>query len=291
MKSAARRASFLLALAVPAALAAPIAIVDDAGRKVELKEPAKRIVSLAPFLTELTYSAGAGKQLVGVSAYSDYPPEARALPQVGTAMGPEVEAIAALAPDLVLAWRDSIRSEDVDRIARLGLPVYVSQPKQLDDVARSLEAIGRMTGHDASQASSRYRATLATLRSEYAGKPRVRVFIEIWHRPLTTIAGRHWINESLTLCAGENVFGELAGVAPVVSWEELYVRDPRVVLGAGSSGGEAAFRADWSVRATLPAVKQGRIAWLDADTLQRPTLRLAEGVRALCSAIDKARGS
>src|SRR5690349_10905302 len=92
-----------------AASAASIAITDDAGRRLELKEPAKRIVTLAPYLTELAYSAGAGTHLVGVSAYSDYPPEARALPQVGTAMGPDVEAIAALKPDLVLAWRDSIR--------------------------------------------------------------------------------------------------------------------------------------------------------------------------------------
>src|SRR6185295_8774458 len=109
------------ALWATCASAAPISITDDAGRKIELKEPAKRIVTLAPFLTELVYSAGAGTHLVGVSAYSDYPPEARALPQVGTAMGPEVEAIAALRPDLVLAWRDSIRNEDVERIARLGL--------------------------------------------------------------------------------------------------------------------------------------------------------------------------
>src|SRR6185436_5253805 len=138
-------------------------------------------------------------------------------------------------------------------------------------------------------AAARFRATLAGLRAAHAGKPRVRVFIEIWHRPLTTIAGRHWINESLDLCGGENVFGELADVAPVVSWEELYARDPRLVIGAGSSGGEASFRADWSERATLPAVKAGRLAWLDADTLQRPTMRLAEGVRALCSAIDAAR--
>lgn len=281
--------AFFLAVSATCANAAPVAIADDAGRKVALKQPARRIVTLAPFLTELVYSAGAGKHLVGVSAYSDYPPEARALPQVGTAMGPDVEAIAALKPDLVLAWRDSIRSEDVDRISRLGIAVHVSQPRRLDEVPRVLEAIGAMAATDATRAAASYRAELARLRSTYAGRPRVRVFIEIWHRPLTTIAGRHWINESLELCGGENVFAELAEVAPVVSWEELYARDPRLILGAGSSGGEASFRAAWSERASLPAVAAGALAWLDADTLQRPTLRLVDGIRTMCAAIDRAR--
>jgi iron complex transport system substrate-binding protein len=269
--------------------AASISVTDDAGRRVELQEPARRIVTLAPFLTELVYSAGAGSRLVGASAYSDYPPEARALPRVASAMAPEVEAIAALKPELVLAWRDSIRGEDIDRIARLGIAVHVSQPRRLDDVVRVLESIGLMAGVDASGPAARYRASLARLRAAHAGKPRVRTFVEIWHRPLTTVAGRHWINESLELCGAENVFGDLAEVAPVVSWEELYARDPRLVVGAGSAGGEASFRASWSERAGLAAVKAQRLAWIDADTLQRPTLRLAEGVGALCAAVERGR--
>jgi iron complex transport system substrate-binding protein len=153
-----------------------------------------------------------------------------------------------------------------------------------------LEAVGRLAGVDASTAASGYRARLKALRAAYSGKPRVRAFVEVWHRPLTTIAGRHWINEALELCGGENVFADLNAVAPVVSWEELYRRDPRMILGAGSAeGGEAAFRANWSERSTLGAVKAGRLAWLDADTLQRPSLRLADGVARLCEALEAGR--
>ena len=270
---------------------AAIAVSDDLGRKVELKEPAKRIVSLAPFLTELAYSAGAGKRLVGVSAYSDFPPEARALPQVGTAMGPEIEALAALRPDLVLAWEDSIRPGDIERIERLGVPVFVTRAKRLEDVPRLLEAVGVLAGLDVAGAADGYRARLAALRAKHAKLRRVRVFIEVWHRPLTTIAGRHWINEALGLCGGDNVFRELAMVAPVVSWEELYARDPELIVGAGTDGGEAAFRANWSERASLSAVRAGRLAYVDADTLQRPTLRLAEGVASVCAALERARTS
>ena len=281
---------FLLALcAIPSGNAAAVSAVDDLGRKVELKEPAKRIVSLAPFLTELAYSAGAGKRLVGVSAYSDFPPEARALPQVGTAMGPEIEALAALRPDLVLAWEDSIRPGDIERIGRLGMQVFVARAKRLEDVPRLLEAVGLLAGLDVAGTVHGHRARMAALRAKHAKRPRVRVFVEVWHRPLTTIAGAHWINEALDLCGGDNVFRELALVAPVVSWEELYARDPEMIMGAGTEGGETAFRANWSQRASLSAVRAGRLAYVDADTLQRPTLRLAQGVASVCAALEKAR--
>ena len=289
--SGARWIGGLLALCVAASAPAAIALRDDAGRNVELKEPAKRIVSLAPFLTELAYSAGAGKRLVGVSAYSDFPPEARTLPQAGTAMGPEIEALAALRPDLVLAWEDSIRPGDIERIERLGAPVFVTRAKRLEDVPRLLEAVGLLAGLDVTGAADGYRARLAALRARHAKRPRVRVFVEVWHRPLTTIAGPHWINEALELCGGGNVFGDLPMVAPVVSWEELYARDPELIVGAGTDGGEPAFRANWSQRESLSAVRAGRLAYVDADTLQRPTLRLAEGVASVCAALERARSS
>ena len=277
------------AVCLTASTAASISLQDDLGRMVELKAPAKRIVALAPFLTELVFSAGAGARLVGVSAYSDFPPEARALPQVGSAAGPEVEALAGLRPDLVLAWQDGIRRDEVERIASLGMAVFVARARRLDDPARILEAIGALTGHDASAAATRYRAALERLRAAHSGRPAVRTFVEVWHRPLTTIAGTHWINEALGVCGGENVFGDLSAVAPVVSWEELYRRDPRLVLGAGEHRGEPAFRANWNERATLGAVKAGRLAYVDADLLQRPTLRLADGVARLCGALESAR--
>jgi iron complex transport system substrate-binding protein len=274
---------------VNAAEGATVSLVDDTGRKVELVAPAKRIVALAPFLTELVYSAGSGAKLVGVSAYSDYPRQAKALPQVGSAMGPELEALAALGPDLVLAWEDSIRREDVERISGLGIAVFVARAKRLDDVPRLLQAVATLSGGDATRAAASYRERVAAARVAHSGKARVRTFIEVWHRPLTTIGATHWINEVLELCGGVNVFGDLAAVAPVVSWEELYRRDPRLILGAGSNDGEGSFRANWSQRASLPAVAAGRLAFVDADTLQRPSVRLADGVTAVCAALEKVR--
>lgn len=276
------------ALCITASTAASIAVTDDLGRKVELKQPAQRIVALAPFLTELAYSAGAGGKLVGASAYSDYPPEARALPQVASATGPEVEALAALRPDLVLAWQDSIRPNDVERIEGLGIRVFVARAKRLADPPRLAEAIALMAGTDASGPARTYRARLTAARAG-ATKTRMRVFIEVWHQPLTTIGGTHWINEALDTCAADNVFADVDQVAPVVSWEELFRRDPDAILGTPAQGRQEAFKAMWRDRSSLRAVGEDRFAFVDPDKLQRPTLRLADGVAELCAGLARVR--
>ena len=285
-----KRAAAALLLAVLAAASAPslaaVALTDDLGREVSMPAPAKRIVTLAPFLTELAFSAGAGDRVVGVSMHSDYPPRARALPQVAGAAGLAIERLLALAPDLVLAWRDSIRPEDIGRLEGFGVAVFVAQARSLDDVPRLLEAIGRLAGLDVAAPVREYRGGIERLRAAHAtGAPR-RVFLEIWHRPLTTIAGPHWINEALGVCGAANAFEDLAGVAPEVSWEELYARDPAVIVGAGSAASAEEFRANWRPRAALAAVRRGRLVFIPADAIQRPTLRLAEGVRQLCAALE-----
>ncbi|HXZ48447.1 MAG TPA: cobalamin-binding protein [Usitatibacter sp.] len=272
-----------------AAAAAGIALKDDLGRTVELARPAQRIVTLAPFLTELAFSAGAGPRVVGASAYSDYPPQARTLPRVATAAGLSLERLAALRPDLVLAWEDGVRPEEVERIARLGTAVFVARARTLADVPRLLAAIGALTGEDTRAAAEGYEAKLERLRATYAGRPPVEVFLEIWHRPLTTISGRHFMNEALAICGARNVFAGLPGVAPEVSWEALYARDPEAIVGIGSAESASAFRAEWRSHATLSAVRGGRLAFVDPDRLQRPTLRTPDGIAELCAAVDALR--
>jgi iron complex transport system substrate-binding protein len=280
-------AAALALLLSPAAAA--ISVIDDLGRKVEIERPAQRIATLAPFLTELVFSAGAGDRLVAVSAFSDFPPEAKRLPQVATAASFSLEQLVASKPDLVLAWRDSIRPEDVERLSRFGIAVFVAQARALEDVPRLLEDIGLLTGREVDGTIRGYREKLARLRSDHARKAKVVVFLEIWHRPLITIAGAHWINEALELCGAQNAFRDLPGVAPLVSWEQVYERDPEAIVGAGSSGGIEEFRANWSARPALRAVRDGKLVFVAADILQRPTVRLADGVAQLCAGLDAVR--
>jgi iron complex transport system substrate-binding protein len=280
----------LQAVCITSSAAAEISLTDDIGRKVELKQPAQRIATLAPFLTELVFSAGAGDRVVAVSAHSDYPEEARRLPQVSTAASFSIEELLARKPDLVLAWRDSFRTEDLERLKGFGIAVYIAQARALEDVPRLLAAIGGLTGRDTGAVARDYRGKLAQLRGTYSKRPRLSVFLEVWHRPLTTIAGSHWINEALELCGADNAFRDLPGVAPLVSWEGLYQRDPDAIVGAASAAGREEFLANWKPRATLRAVRAAHLVFVDADTIQRPTVRLAEGVAQLCAGLERVRG-
>jgi iron complex transport system substrate-binding protein len=277
------------AFCITPSTAAPISIRDDLGRTVELKEPARRIVTLAPFLTELAYSIGAGDRIVGVSAFSDYPPEARKLPQVSSAAGFSLESIAALKPDLVVAWRDSARREEIERVASFGTALYIADARTLQDVPRILRAMGSLTGRDVDAVVSAYESKLAGLRRRYAGERKVRALLAIWQRPLTTVAGPHFMNEALDICGARNVFEDLEGVAPVVSMEEVYKRDPEIIVNASSSASAGASRAEWQEHPTLSAVKSGKLLYVDPDRIQRLTARTPDGIGALCEAIERVR--
>src|SRR5690348_7686868 len=261
--------------------AAPISQLDDLGRKVEVAAPAKRIVTLAPFLTELAFSVGVGDRVVGVSEHSDYPHAARKLPQVASAAGISIESVAALQPDLVLAWQDTMRPADLERLRALGIPVFVAQARSILDVGRLYGTIERLSGTKSPEPLRGFHDKLRKALRKL-DRPPVKVFLEIWHDPLTTISGPHWMNEALAFCGATNAFQDLGGVAPVVSWEAFYARNPPVIVGAGSARDAAAFRAQWRDRSTLDAVKNDRLVFVDADLIQRPTLRLADGVAQLC---------
>jgi len=256
---------------------------------VALARPAQRIVSLAPSLTELVYTAGAGARLVAASEFSDYPPEAKRLPRVSSAGAVSVESVAALHPDLVLAWEDGTRASDIDHLAALGVAVYVAHARTFDDVPRLMAAIGTLAGTDTAGAARAYSQRLEALRRDFARRKPVSVLLEVWHQPLTTIAGRHFMNEALDTCGARNVFADLPGVAPVVSWEEVFRRDPDAIVGIESAQGEAQFRALWAERGALRAVKEGHLVYLQADRLQRLSARTPQGVAELCAAIERVR--
>lgn len=281
-------AGVLLAAAALAARA-EIALTDALGRRVTLAAPAGRIVTLAPSITEAAFAVGSGSRVVGASAWSDYPARAASLPVVSSAFAVDLEALARLSPDLVIAWKDSFRAADIPRLEALGARVVVVQSRTLAEIPRLLELTAALSGGDAGPARRAFESGLASLRARHAGKPRVRVFLEISHRPLMTVAGSHFMNEALEVCGAANVFGELAEVAPRVSWEELFARNPAAILGTGPEGGEAAFRQSWAGRAGLEAVRRGRLGYVASRALGRPSPRVVEGIEALCLAVDRVR--
>ncbi|MBU1223395.1 MAG: cobalamin-binding protein [Gammaproteobacteria bacterium] len=266
------------------AQAAAIRVVDDAGQTLEFARPPQRIISLTPHLTELLFAVGAGAQLVGVDGASDYPVAARTLPRVGDYSRIRFERILALKPDLVLVWVGGNRAADIHGLRQMGVPVLHTQATRLDDVARLLRLIGQASGHakEGEAAARDFSVRLAALQEASARQPPVRVFYQVWDRPLMTVGGTHWISDALTVCGARNVFADLRGLSPVVSREAVLKRAPALIV----SGSDAPdMRRPWQRFASLPAVKNDAFVRVDADRLHRLTPRLLDGVAELCAAV------
>lgn len=262
--------------------AAPVVVTDDAGVRHVLARPPERIVSLTPHLTELVYAVGAGNRLVGVDAASDYPADAARLPRVGDYSRVRIERILALEPDLILVWAGGNRPADLYALRQLGIPVFSTEARRFDDVPRLLRLLGRVTGQDGEPAATAFEQAYARLRVRYAPAPRVRVFYQIWARPLITVGGTHWISEALAVCGADNVFADLVAAAPVVSREAVLRRAPGLFI-AGADALDP--WRDWQVFDALPAIRERRFVAVDADRLHRLTPRLIAGTEALCAAL------
>jgi len=277
-------------LVAGAAFAQPVSVVDDRGKKIALAAPAQRVVALAPSLAELAFAAGAGGRLVGVARFSDYPPAARKIPQVGDAARVDFERIAALKPDLILAWKSGNSAADVGRLEGLGYPAFVSEPARLADIPRLLNAIGALAGTSpaAGKAASEFEREIHALRGRYASAGKVRVFYLIWHRPLLTVNGAHMISDVIALCGGENVFADVAQLTPNVALEAVIAAKPEVVLGGGSAGGEQEFTTQWRDSA-LELLRSLPAYYVNPDHIQRQTPRIVEGARAVCAALEQVR--
>ena len=284
----------LLALCWAAAVDSGPRVVDDQGTTVTLPAPALRIVSLAPHLTEMLFAVGAGDRVVGTVEYSDYPPQAKKIPRVGGSHGAvalDMERIVTLQPDLVVAWSSGNTAQAVERLRRLGLTVYSSEPRRLDAVAANMERLAVLTGtadHGAVVARG-FRDEVAALRRRYAGLAPVRVFYQIWHQPLMTLNGDHLIGEIIALCGGVNIFADLPVLAPQVDLEAVVAANPQVIVASGEAGQRPQWLDQWRRWPRLAAVQQQHIYTIHPDLIQRQGPRVIQGAEQMCRHIDRAR--
>lgn len=285
------RLALLLGMLLSMAAAAAPAVDDDLGMRVVLQQPARRIVSLAPHLTELLFAAGAGDRVVGVGAYSDHPPAAKALPRVGDSAMLDLERIVALQPDLLVVWQDGNAPQQLQRLAALGIPVYASRLGRLADIAATLRRFGALagTGAAAGARADAFEQALQNLRERYSGRRELRVFYQIWHRPLLTVNERHLISESLRLCGARNVFGGLAPLTPTVDAEAVLAQDPDAIV-TGSVDPQGPDNLElWRGFPGLRATRRQALLTVDPDTLHRSSDRIVDGLRELCEKLDAVR--
>jgi len=284
---------FSLVLFAPVAPSwAVVTTVDDTGAQVTLSRPATRVISLAPHTTEMLFAVGAGDRVVGVVDYSDYPPEAAQLANVGSSSRLDFERIVSLKPDLIVIWADGTPSAAQAKLRQLGFPIYVSEPRTLEKIALNMERLARLSATEqvGDEAAKRLREGMAALEARYSKRPTVSVFYQIWDRPMTTIAGDQLLGKVITLCGGRNVFGRLKSVAPQVDVEAVLAADPDVITTAGGPLYSPLWITSWQRWTQLKAVRTKNVVSVNADLTQRQGPRILLGAMELCEALDRARG-
>jgi ABC-type hemin transport system substrate-binding protein len=249
-----------------------------------------RVVTLAPHLAELVCATGACAQLVAVSAYSDYPAQLKALPQVGDGFSINAEAVLAARPDIVLAWGGGTPAATVERLHRIGLRVEIIDAKSVDDVAGALLQIGRWLGTDntARVAADAYRTRLAALREQHRADPPIRVVYQIETSPAYTVNRDSPISAAMAICGGVNVFAALPKLAGAIGAESMLAAQPDAVLYGGEENA-AAVQDYWARLSATPAARRHALYAVDANLLTRATPRLLDGIEQVCGKLDDAR--
>lgn len=264
-------------------------VVDQIGRTVVVPDAPRRVIALAPSITEIIYDLGAEKTLQGVTRYSDYPLQAKKLPKVGSYVHLDLEKIIALKPDLCIATRDGNPKHIIDRIAALGIPVYVISPHSLE---QTMDAIGRLgyllKAENAAAglvADMRSRIDrIVSLVSQSASRP--RVFFQIDAQPLVSAGSNTFIDELIGLAGGINT---AAGKDPYprYSWEDILMLQPDIVIISSMAGGMDAedLLLTWKKWDQLEAVRNHTIHVVDAGMFDRPTARLVKGLEKIAAII------
>ena len=283
--------SVLILLLLAGNARAAVVVRDDGGTNITLKQPARRIVSLSPHNTELLFAAGAGGRVIAAVEYSNFPQQAKSLPLVGSAAALDIERIASLKPDLVVAWGSGNPRRQLDAIRQLKIPLFVSEPKTLEDIAGTLRRLGALAGTDvdADKAADNFDQRLTALRKRYSDKPTVTVFYEVWNQPLMTIGGKHVISQIIELCGGRNVFADNAQLAPALDAEAVIHANPEVIVASGMDINRPEWLDAWRQWPSMRASAANNLYAIPPDLLHRQTPRILDGAQQMCEALESAR--
>jgi iron complex transport system substrate-binding protein len=264
-----------------------ILVVDDAGDTVRLAVPARRLVSLNPLITELVFAFGAGDRLVGRTESCDYPAAAARVPSVGGWLPPNMEAVAARSPDLVVLYQGPTTAAAAARLRKLGIAVLAFRTDHLADVSRVARLLGPVLGarRAADSLASSYDAALDRLRN--AGAPRAgsTVALVTWDQPLMVLGGGSFVSEMVELAGARNVFDDVSSASVPVSLEAIVSRAPRIVATVATMSAELDRRPEWRA---VPAVRAHHLLSLTDAALSHPTPRAPTAIAALRRQLDSA---
>ena len=264
---------------------AEIRVIDDLGEEIVLLKPARRVISLAPHITELIYSLGAEKQIVGTVKYSDYPPKASTLPRIGDAFSLNIESVLALKPDLIIAWHTGGNNRPIERLRSLGLPVYTNEAKSLAGIGEAIIDIAALLGKKERGFALQQEFVTALENSRVVKKSSPVIFFQISDQELYTVSSEHLIGQAINHCGGKNLFSDISPNVSQVNQEMILANQPDVIVVTQRPGSESAWVKTWRGFTGT----QYQVDTIDPDLISRPSLRMLDGIKAICEIVNGAR--
>lgn len=263
--------------------------IDETGRKVNIPPSPKRIVSLAPSITETLFALGLDEKIVGVTTFSDYPEAARSKPRVGSYVSISLEKVVSLSPDLIIGTADGNKIETVEQLERVGFPVYMINPTNLDEIFKMVLDIGRVTGkeNEAKKLVYNLRERVRIVVSQTADLKKPKVFFQIGIDPIVTVGSNTLHNELITLAGGINISGNETTKYPRYSIEEIIVRQPEIIIVSSMKRGGNFKRVSnkWKRWEDIPAIKDNRIHIFNTDLTDHPSPRIVDGLEEITKII------
>ena len=262
---------------------------DALGRVITLETAPKRIVPLAPSLTEILYYLGLGDSVVGVTDFSYYPPKALQKPTVGSYTNLNIEKIISLSPDLAIGTKDGNTQGDVDLLGQARIPVFIVNPRDIRRVISTIAEIGNLCGviEKGNKAVDDLDKRLKTVRAAVEGSARPLVFLQINLKPIMTVNKNTLHNDLINMAGGVNMTADEPITYPRISIEEVISKKPDIILiSSMERGGEfEEARKAWMKWSSIPAVKNNRVYLIDSDLIDRPSQRIIDGLEAMARLI------
>jgi iron complex transport system substrate-binding protein len=284
---------FLIVVLTSVSYSASITVKDEVGRKVTFPFPPKRIVSLAPNITEILFSLGLDEEIVGVSIHCNFPEKAKSKTQVGSYISIDFERIVYLKPDLIIATAVGNTRDMVERLGELGFPTYVIFPKNFNDILQSIGHLGQVVNREKEAEEIIQRVAKRSKRIVELTKTlhRPKIFIQIGDAPIVTVGKGSFADDLIRLAGGENIASREKEVYPRFGMEEILKRSPEVILisSMNPKGDYQKIFLEWSRWKTIPAVKNKRIHLIDSDLIDRPSPRIIEGLEEMARILHPER--
>jgi cobalamin transport system substrate-binding protein len=258
-------------------------IVDDLGRRVKIPAQVTRAVSLAPNLTEIVFSVGAGDKLVGVTTFCNYPKEAESIAKIGDTMTPNIESIIALKPQVVLVSTASQIENFTKTLDEQGIVYFVTNPQNLDGIYKSIVAVGEIFGktEKARETVENLKRRVAEVEAKTANAPRVKTFVQIDKEALFTIGKDSYITDLIARAGGVSATADVETAYPKINKEAAFALNPEAIILSESPDNQTpndAFK-------NSPAVKNGKIFKINADIISRPAPRIVDALEQIAKAL------